>query len=367
VINDTFTLLPEQASTMAPKVDALFWFITAVCVFSTLLIALMLVFFAIVYRRRDNDYIPPNIHGSKVLEVTWSVIPLGLTMVMFVWGVIVYFDIIRPPQDSMEIYVIGKQWMWHLQHPTGEREINQLHVPAGRPVKLIMTSEDVIHDFYIPAFRVKMDAVPGKYTNLWFQATKPGTYHLFCAMYCGTEHSRMIGTVTVMEQGEYEEWLTKKGDLSLAKQGRQLFQKLQCVTCHHPEANNRAPILEEIFGKQVLLEDGRSVRADEQYIRESILYPSRKVRAGWQSIMPSYSGQVSEDELIKVIEYIKGLKRGQTPSRIEYSEAPAQTPPAKDAAKTDPEKEKKKEPEAKPSEKKEPEKKEPEKKTPEKK
>lgn len=186
-----------------------------------------------------------------------------------------------------------------------------------------MTSEDVIHDFYVPAFRVKMDAVPGKYTNLWFEATKAGTYHLFCAQYCGTEHSRMIGQVVAMEPPEYERWLTQRADRSLALQGRQLFQKLQCVTCHHPEADNRAPILEGLFNRRVQLEGNRHTVADESYLRQSILYPARDVRAGWRPIMPSYTGQVNEDDLIRLLAFLKGLETGGTPPRLESFPAPA--------------------------------------------
>lgn len=319
-MNTEFRLLPEQASTMAPRVDALFWFITAVCVFFTLLIAVLLLFFAIRYRRKTEDFFPTPIIGSMWLETMWSVIPLGLALVMFGWGARVYFDIMRPPDNALEVYVIGKQWMWQLQHPGGQRETNQLHIPVGRAVKLIMTSEDVIHDFYVPAFRVKMDAVPGKYTTVWFEATKTGTYDLFCAMYCGTDHSRMIGQVVVMEQTEYEAWLAQKADRSLALQGRQLFQKLQCVTCHHPEAGNRAPILEGLYGKTVKLEGGREVTVDESYLRESVLYPGRKIRAGWRDIMPSFKGQVSEEELIKLVAFLKGLQRDETPPRLEQEQ-----------------------------------------------
>jgi cytochrome c oxidase subunit 2 len=317
-----FQLLPEQASTMAPRVDALFWFIVSVCAFFTVLIAVLLMFFAVRYRRRTEDYFPKPVVGSRVLEITWSVVPLGLLMVMFLWGANIYLDIFRPPENSLEIYVTGKQWMWHLQHPGGQREINQLHVPVGRPVKLILTSEDVLHDFSVPAFRVKFDAVPGKYTSTWFEATRTGTYRLFCVLYCGTEHSRMVGTVTVMEPAEYESWLGQQADRSLALQGRQLFQKLQCVTCHSARADARAPVLEGLYRKRVALEGGRTVLADESYFRESILYPAAKVVAGWKPIMPTYKGQVSEDDLIRLIAFLKALKPGDTPTRVEDSTAP---------------------------------------------
>lgn len=325
-----FTLLPDQASTMAPRIDALFWFITAVTVFFTVAIAIVLMFFAVRYRRVREDFFPTPLVGSRVLELTWSGGPLVIVSIMFVWGLFLYFDYQRPPENCLEVYVTGKQWMWHLQHPGGQREINTLHVPAGRPVKLIMTSEDVIHDFYVPAFRIKMDVVPGKYTYLWFEATTTGTYHLFCAMYCGTEHSRMIGTVVVMEPAEYEAWLagTKsdaKGgaDRSLALQGRQLFQKLQCVTCHHPEAGNRAPNLVGISGHSVDLADGKRRAVDESYLRRSILYPAAEVRDGYRPIMPSYKGQVDEADLIRLIAYLKSLKAGDDlPPRVEYALPP---------------------------------------------
>jgi cytochrome c oxidase subunit 2 len=330
-----FQLLPDQASTMAPRIDALFWFIVAVCGFFALLIAVLLIFFAVRYRRQTEAYFPKPIIGSKVLEITWSVVPLVLLLVMFLWGASIYLDVFRPPENSLEVYVTGKQWMWHLQHPGGQREINQLHIPVGRPVKLIMTSEDVLHDFYVPAFRVKMDAVPGKYTSTWFEATRTGTYRLFCALYCGTEHSRMVGQVTVMEPAEYEAWLGRQADRSLALQGRQLFQKLQCVTCHTGRSDARAPVLEGLYRKQVHLDGGGTVVADESYLRESILYPARKVVAGWRPIMPTFKGQVSEDDLIRLIAFLKSLKPGDTPTRVEAATPPAREEPAKEKDKED--------------------------------
>jgi cytochrome c oxidase subunit 2 len=326
-MNTDFQLLPEQASTMAPRVDALFWFITAVCGFFIVIIAILLMFFAVRYRRKTEDFFPKPVVGSKVLEITWSTVPLVLLLGMFAWGVSIYLDIFRPPENCLEVYVIGKQWMWQLQHEGGQRETNTLHIPVGRPVKLIMTSEDVLHDFYVPAFRVKMDAVPGKYTYTWFEATKVGTYRLYCALYCGTEHSRMIGQVIVMEPAEYESWLGQQADRSLALQGRQLFQKLQCVTCHTGRSDARAPVLEGLYRKRVQLEGGGSVIADESYLRESILYPPRKVVAGWRPIMPSFKGQVSEDDLIRLIVFLKSLQPGETPPRVEDFAPPAKELP----------------------------------------
>jgi len=318
-----FALLPEQASTMAPRVDTMFWFITAVAAFFTFLIAALLLSFAIRYRRRTEDYFPKPVVGSLPLELSWTFVPLALALVMFFWGASLYFDIVRPPDNALEVYVTGKQWMWHLQHPGGQREINLLHVPAGRAVKLILTSEDVLHDFFIPAFRVKTDAIPGRYTYIWFNATKPGTYRFYCAMYCGTDHSRMTGYVEVMEPSEYERWLNERADLSLALQGRQLFQKLNCVVCHQPRASGRAPVLENLFGTTVPLEGGQTVVADESYLRESIRTPAAKVRAGWRPIMPAFTkDKVSEEDMVKLIAFLKGLRQGQTPPRVEESEPP---------------------------------------------
>jgi cytochrome c oxidase subunit 2 len=342
-MNTDFRLFPDQASTMAPRVDALFWFILAVSAFFTVLIAVLVIFFAIRYRRRSDDYFPTPVVGSTALELTWSGIPLVLAMVMFFWGASVYFDIFRRPDNALEVYVTGKQWMWHLQHPGGQREINALHIPLGQPVKLIMTSEDVIHDFFVPAFRVKMDVLPGKYTYTWFQPTKAGEYHLFCGQYCGTKHSAMVGKVVVLEPVEYERWLAERADLSPALKGRQLFQKLQCVTCHNNEADNRAPNLAGLFMRRVTLDDGSRVVADESYIRESILYPARKVRAGYRPIMPSFKaeftrpdGTIDEQQLVSLIAYIKSLGEGDLPPRVEHSPPPAVEPKAeKDGKKKD--------------------------------
>jgi cytochrome c oxidase subunit 2 len=334
-----FQLFPDRASTMAPRVDAVFWFVTAVAAFFIVLIAVLLFYFAIRYRRRREDYYPKPIVGSTVLETAWTVGPLLLALVMFAWGASIYFDITRTPENALEVYVTGRQWMWHLQHVDGQREINMLHVPAGRPVKLIMTSEDVLHDFFIPAFRVKMDVIPGRYTYLWFEATQPGTYPLYCALYCGTDHSRMIGSVVVMEPTEYARWRAgNKADLSLALQGRQLFQKLQCVTCHYAAAGSRAPLLEGLFNRDVSVRLGADpnarvvdVRANEAYLRESILQPRAKVRQGYQPIMPAYAlkdpqtgkGDVSEGDLFRLIAFLKELGPGQTPPRVEESAPPA--------------------------------------------
>jgi len=215
----------------------------------------------------------------------------------------------RPPDETLNIYVVGKQWMWKFQHLDGQREINELHVPVGRAVKLIMTSEDVIHDVFVPAFRVKADVLPGRYTSIWFQATTPGRYQLFCAEYCGTKHSGMTGQVVVMDPTEYQAWLsggTAEG--SLASAGEKLFQDLACTTCHRADAQGRGPVLVGLFGKTQNLEGGGSVVVDEAYVRESILMPGARITAGFQPIMPAFQGLINEEQLLQLIEYVKSLQ-----------------------------------------------------------
>ena len=305
-----FSLFPERASTIAGRVDALYLFLVAVSLFFTVLIFLLVFYFALRYRRRRPDELPKPIEGSLRLEVLWSVVPFILTMVMFVWGATLYFRNSLPPEGAFEIYVVGKQWMWKLQHPEGQREINQLHVPVNVPVRLIMTSEDVIHSFFVPAFRIKQDVVPGRYTTQWFQATQPGTYHLFCAEYCGNQHSGMIGSVVVLRAVEYETWLSggATGE-SMAASGERLFDRLGCSGCHRSDAGGRGPALEGVFNTPVKLESGATVVADEAYIRESILNPRAKVVAGFRPIMPTFAGQVSEESVLQLIAYVKSLAR----------------------------------------------------------
>jgi cytochrome c oxidase subunit 2 len=307
-MNLGFPLFPEQASTMAARVDALFFFLIAVSVFFVALIFLVILVFAVKYRRRADDERPEPIEGKLWLEVLWSVIPFGLTMVMFVWGALIFFDIYNPPDDALEITIVGRQWMWKAQHPTGQSEINELHVPVGQAVKLMMTSEDVIHDFYVPAFRVKQDVLPGRYTSVWFEATKAGVYHLFCAEYCGTQHSGMIGRVVALEPAQFEKWLSGGATgVSMIDQGASLFKRFGCETCHRAGGTNQGPSLAGLFGKTVKLQGGNTVTADENYIRESILDPRAKIVAGYQPIMPTFKGLVSEEGLLQLIAYIKSL------------------------------------------------------------
>ncbi len=308
------SIFPPRASTTAGEFDALYLFLIVVAGALTPLFFLAVLFFAIKYRRKSEDEPPPKaIHGSLALEITWSVIPFLIMLVMFAWGTKLYFqNYSPPPENTLDIYVTGKQWMWKVQYPTGQREINELHVPTGRPVKLILASEDVLHSFYIPAFRLKHDVVPGSYQTFWFQATTPGRYHLFCAEYCGRSHSDMGGWVTVMSPNDYENWLAggAGGAVSLDKQGEQLFQQYGCVSCHLTDGNGRCPSLRYVFGRPVQLDNGSTVTANEAYIRESILNPNAKVVKGYpHDVMPVFQGQIGEDGLIELIAYVKSLAK----------------------------------------------------------
>src|ERR1700680_4386928 len=286
---DTFPLWPARASTTAGSVDTLFIFLVILSAMVSVAIFTAIVVFAVRYRRR-RGVAAEQIEGSTALEITWSIIPLGIFGVIFLWGAIIYFKERTPPRGATEVYVVAKQWMWKLQHEEGQREINELHVPVSRDVKMIMTSQDVIHSFFVPAFRLKQDVVPGRYTTLWFRATKAGTYHLFCSQYCGTQHSGMIGWVTVMEPRDYEAWMSGGAATQpLAVTGEKLFTELGCVTCHRSDTQGRGPNLVGVFGKPVLLEDGRTVTADENYISESILSPSAKIVSGFKPIMPVFT------------------------------------------------------------------------------
>ncbi|HXX27762.1 MAG TPA: cytochrome c oxidase subunit II [Terriglobales bacterium] len=306
---DNFPLWPVPASSGAGNVDALFIFLVLLAGFMSLAIFTMIVMFALKYRYRPGHK-AEQIEGSVPLEVTWSAVPLAIFMVIFVWGAILYFRERTPPREADAVYVVAKQWMWKLEHEQGQKEINELHVPVGRDIKLVMTSQDVIHSFYVPAFRIKQDVLPGRYTTVWFHPTRPGVYHLFCAEYCGTAHSGMIGQVVVLEPAQYQAWLA--GGItsgSLAASGQSLFQQLGCPTCHRSDVQGRGPNLVGVFGKPVELEDGRTVTADENYIRESILSPNAKIVSGFKPIMPTFQGLVSEDQLTALVAYIKSLSQ----------------------------------------------------------
>src|SRR4030081_3242384 len=300
---------PDQASSYSGRVDSLFAFLCVLTILVGVAITLLIIYFAVKYRRKNGEEVPRPVAGSMKLEMVWMIIPFFISMGIFVWGSSIYYTMYHSPKEGLEIYVVAKQWMWKFQHLDGQREINELHVPVGRPVKLIMTSEDVIHDVFVPAFRVKADVLPGRYTNLWFQPTKPGRYRLFCAEYCGTKHSGMLGEVVVMDPSEYQTWLSGGvPEGSLATAGAKLFQDLACNTCHRPDAQGRGPVLEGLFGKTVTLQSGETVTVDEAYVRESILNPAAKVTAGFQPIMPTFQGLVTEEQLLELVEYIKSLQ-----------------------------------------------------------
>ncbi|HZQ22964.1 MAG TPA: cytochrome c oxidase subunit II [Terriglobales bacterium] len=305
---ETFPLWPARASAYAGQVDALFIFLLTLCGFMAIAIFIMIFVFATKYRRQKG-VLAEQIEGSNALELTWTGVPLLIFMAIFVWGAILYFHSRTPPNDSAEIYTVAKQWMWKFQHMEGQREINELHVPVGRDVKMIMTSQDVIHSFYVPAFRIKQDVLPGRYTVAWFRATKAGRYHLFCAEYCGTAHSGMIGEVVVMEPAQYQQWLSGGPAAPLPQAGKEVFMSLGCSTCHRFDTQGRGPNLTGVFGKPVLLEDGRTLTADENYIRESILQPAAKVVSGFKPIMPTFQGLVSEEQLNALVAYIKSLSQ----------------------------------------------------------
>ncbi len=324
-MQSSIPFVPESASTVSGAIDALYFYISGVTIFFTLLISAVIFFFAIKYRRRNPFEIPRPIEGSNKLETLWSVIPFLIGMSIFAWGAKLYFEQYRPPQDAVEVYVVAKQWMWKFQHATGQREINELHVPTGRKIKLIMATEDVIHDVFVPAFRMKADVVPGKYTTEWFEATKPGRYHLFCAEYCGMNHSGMGGWVVVMNPPDFDNWLSgNANELSPAAAGQQLFEKLGCVSCHGANGEGgRGPALTGLYNSQVLLSTGQKVIADEAYLRESILNSQAKIVAGFGPIMPTFQGQVSEEQVLQLIAYIKSLGTGKS----EAPKTPATRPP----------------------------------------
>ena len=324
-----FPLFPQQASVEAGHIDAVFFFMVAVAAFFSILIAALVAIFAVKYRRRRDDEVGVAIHGSLALELLWTIIPFGIAMVMFAWGAKVFFDVYRPPAGAMEIFVVGKQWMWKIQHMDGQREINELHVPVGRPVKLIMGSEDVIHSFYIPAFRVKADVIPGRYNTLSFTATRAGTYHLFCAEYCGTKHSGMIGSVVAMEPADFQAWLSGGAPAETpVTAGQKLFNDLACSTCHRPDSHARGPVLANLFGRAVALQSGATVVADEAYIRESIVNPQAKITAGFQPIMPTFQGLVTEEQLLQLIAYVRSLGQQGTMTESDQGGSSPTTPQA---------------------------------------
>jgi cytochrome c oxidase subunit 2 len=301
-------LFPAEASSISPWVDALYFFLLLMTVVGLVLVGALVTYFSIRYRRERSPE-ATQIEGSTLLEATWTIIPLAIFLLVFVWGALLYFRIYNPPTNAMNIYVVGKQWMWKAEHPGGQHEINALHVPLGKPVQLTMISQDVFHSFSIPDFRVKREVIPGRYSTVWFEATQTGTYHLFCTQYCGTQHSGMIGEVTVLTPEDYQKWLHEStSGMSLAQNGERLFASMGCNQCHSGTAAARGPNLAGVYGSKLTLTDGSQVLVTDAYLRDAILSPSQHVTAGFAPIMPTYQGQISEDGLIDLVEYIKGLQ-----------------------------------------------------------
>lgn len=304
-----------QASSWADDWQTLFYFEIGIFIFFSVLIFSAILYFAIKYRRRPGNEAPPPTKDHLPLEVTWTVVPAAICVVMFLWGAVLFIRNSLPPAAATEIFVVGKQWMWKIQYPNGRRDINELHVPVGVPIKLTMASEDVIHDFAIPAFRIKKDVVPGHYSMLWFTATKTGRYHFYCDQYCGNSHSAMIGWVTVMEQAQYSQWMSGGaggGGKSLAEAGADLYNQYACSTCHD---TGRGPTFVGVYGSTVKLNGGQTVLADDAYIRESILNPSAKIVAGYTPLMPTFQGQLNEEQILQLIAYIKSRAKPEAEER----------------------------------------------------
>lgn len=308
-----FPLHPPADSSLATRVDHLFYAWLALAGIVTVAVFFLIVYFSVKYRHgsRANRDMPSRgtlRHESHRIEIAWIVTPLILFLGMGFWAAGIYYAHAAPPADATEVYAVGKQWMWKLEHTGGQREIDELHVPAGRPIKLVMTSQDVIHSFFMPVFRIKQDVLPGRYTILWFTADKPGDYHVFCAQYCGTDHARMIGHVVVMQPAAFERWLTSgSAPQSMAAEGAARFRQYGCSGCHGASASVHAPKLEGLFGRRVQLSDGSSVVADERYIHDSVMLPRKDVVAGYEPIMPSFQGEIAEEDLLEIVEYIKSL------------------------------------------------------------
>ena len=300
-------LFPAEASTIAPWTDALYFFLLGMTLVGLLLVGALVFYFSVTYRKAKSP-VATQVEGSTLLEATWTIIPLAIFLVTFVWGALLYFRIYNPPTNAMNIYIVGKQWMWKAEHPGGQHEINALHVPIGRPVQLTMISQDVFHSFSIPDFRVKREVIPGRYSTVWFQATEAGTYHLFCTQYCGTAHSAMIGQIVAMAPDDYTRWTQQStSGMSLAQNGERLYSSMGCNACHNGTAAARGPNLAGVYGSKLQLSNGSQVLVNDAYLRDSILNPSQHVTAGYAPIMPTYQGQISEEGLIDLVEFIKNL------------------------------------------------------------
>lgn len=297
--------LPE-ASSIAPGIDALWWLMIGLCGLVCVGVFGVMLVFAVRYRRGSNADRSHRHAKSLGIELTWTLVPFVLFIGLFAWSLVLFARLHTPPAGSQTIYVVAKQWMWKIQHPGGQREINTLHVPLGEPVRLTMTSQDVIHSFYVPAFRVKQDVLPDRYTRLWFTATKLGTFHLFCAEYCGLDHAKMGGNVVVMRPADYARWLDRHaGPDSVATRGAAVFRQRGCSGCHGANASVHAPDLDGIYGRRVHLADGSTVVADDRYIHDAIMLPDTQIVAGYAPIMPSFQGEIDESDMLALVAYLK--------------------------------------------------------------
>ncbi len=318
VLTTEMNWVPEVASNFANQVDGVLWFITWISIVFFVLITILLVYFSFKYKRRTDNDETPHITGNETLEIIWTIIPSALLMVIFVYGFVVYKDMRTPPGDAVEVSVTAKQWLWVFKYPNGQSTINELYVEHNRPVKMVMRADDVLHSFYVPEFRVKQDVVPGMYTQLWFKPTKVGTYDLFCTEYCGSGHSEMLAKVYVMSPEAFTRW-ERGGDeedsgvAAVAKSpedlGADLYKNKGCNACHSIDgATGVGPTFKGLFGKNEPLQDGSTVLADENYLRESILIPQAKMVAGYAPVMPSFKGLLKDEEVDAIIAYIKTLK-----------------------------------------------------------
>jgi cytochrome c oxidase subunit II len=326
-----FALFPPEASAISSDMDAFYFFLLLISAIGLIAVVILVFGFSLAYRKEKNPVATP-IEGSTLLEATWTIIPLALFMVCFVWGAVLYFRIYDPPTNAMNIYIVGKQWMWKAEHPGGQHEIDALHIPINRPVQLTMISQDVFHSFSIPAFRVKREVIPGRYSTVWFEATQTGTFHLFCTQYCGTNHSEMIGDIVAMTPEDYQAWTAgSTSGASLAQNGERLFASLGCNACHSGSPSARGPNLAQVYGSKLELSNGSFVTVDDAFLRETILNPSTRATVGYAPIMPTYQGQVSEEGLIDLVEYIKNLNSNY---RIQQTLLATQLSPGQAAAAT---------------------------------
>jgi cytochrome c oxidase subunit 2 len=322
-------LFPREASTIAPWMDELYLFLLGMTVTGILLVGAIVTTFSLRYRKSVHP-VATQVEGSTLLEATWTIIPLAIFLITFVWGALLYFRIYNPPVNAMNIYIVGKQWMWKAEHPGGQHEINALHVPINQPIQLTMISQDVFHSFSIPDFRIKREVIPGRYSTVWFNATTPGEYHLFCTQYCGTNHSAMIGTITAMTPDDYKKWTQEStSGMSLAQNGERLFASMGCNACHSGNAAARGPNLAQVYGSKLTLTNGSQVLVNEAYLRDAILNPSQHVTQGYSPIMPTYQGQISEDGLIDLVEYLKQLNTNfRVQQTLTTSQSDQAAPPA---------------------------------------